>query len=527
MKQRKYLFIALMLLAPLLIAQSQEGGTTATFNPYGSGSSLSVDTTGAADGSGSLPVITPSLLYTMALQSWIAQGTYSISPALGGFDSTFWKIVSDNRFQFGSGNLLLDSNTTSFGTANAILAGAYGSSIGGGSSNYSGFGPYNVVAGGFRNYASYGYASVGGGNQNAANALYSTIPGGYNNLIHNGAQSATVWGESCSANNGARYSTVGGLQSSATLIGGTPYAAVALGKRCVVGDSSGVAFGSYNLASGPASTAFGTSCTASGRGSLAAGIDNIANAIGAVTLGNNNTNNDDYTFVFGYGNTANAHPASSFNAITGGQNNATGFKYNFIGGGASNYCGRDYRGQLNAIPGGYGNLVGSTEFPYVWHAVAMGKEALAYHNGAIAHATGNFASEGDAQKIELNMRNATADATPDTLYLDGNGIGVEPPNMSYAVVDTGATWTFTATVSARSDGGASASYIIHGTIENVAGTTAIIGTNTEAHSSEDDAAWDCSVVANDDLDCLVILVTGAESVNIRWHAIVNISQVQW
>ena len=68
---------------------------------------------------------------------------------------------------------------------------------------------------------------------------------------------------------------------------------------------------------------------------------------------------------------------------------------------------------------------------------------------------------------------------------------------------------------------------IQGVIENVGGTTSFIGSPTVTELGEDNAAWGVAVEADDGNDALVIKVTGASAVWIRWVASVRTVEVSW
>ena len=89
------------------------------------------------------------------------------------------------------------------------------------------------------------------------------------------------------------------------------------------------------------------------------------------------------------------------------------------------------------------------------------------------------------------------------------------------------TWTFDILVTARSDSGQSAGYSIRGVIENVGGNTAIVGTLSEEVLGEDDTTWGVTVEADNATNSLVINVTGAAGVNVRWVATVRTAEVSW
>ena len=66
---------------------------------------------------------------------------------------------------------------------------------------------------------------------------------------------------------------------------------------------------------------------------------------------------------------------------------------------------------------------------------------------------------------------------------------------------------------------------MYGVIENVSGTTALVGTLTKITLGEDAPAWDANAEADNTNDALVIKVSGAASTTIRWVATVRTAEV--
>ena len=54
---------------------------------------------------------------------------------------------------------------------------------------------------------------------------------------------------------------------------------------------------------------------------------------------------------------------------------------------------------------------------------------------------------------------------------------------------------------------------------------AFVGTPTVTVLGESDAAWDCGVVANTSDGSLDVVATGKAATTIRWHAVVEWSEV--
>jgi hypothetical protein len=140
----------------------------------------------------------------------------------------------------------------------------------------------------------------------------------------------------------------------------------------------------------------------------------------------------------------------------------------------------------------------------------------------MAYASGRFSADGDAQTSLFVLRRTTTNATPAELFLDGSGARITVPS--------GRTMTFDILITARGVqplvGALSAGYHIRGVIENGGGTTAFIGgVPATTTLGEDVPAWDATVEANDTLDALVIKVTGAAAILVRWVAVVRKAEV--
>lgn len=204
---------------------------------------------------------------------------------------------------------------------------------------------------------------------------------------------------------------------------------------------------------------------------------------------------------------------STGDTIGGGVNNLNSGGYGAtIGGGVGNYIGS--RNSASTVSGGQFNTI-SDNAPYA--SIPGGLQAAARSYGQVAHASGQFASAGDAQTSTYVCRATTTDATQRELYLDESSQRI--------VLPENATWTFDILVTGRTPGAASAGYQLRGVIENNAGTTALIGTVNKTILAEDTAAWDVTAVADDTNDALIIRVTGAAGADIRWVASVRTVEV--
>lgn len=239
---------------------------------------------------------------------------------------------------------------------------------------------------------------------------------------------------------------------------------------------------------------------------------------------------------------------STYSIINGGSDNtiSANGSFNFIGGGYSNTISNYNSGDSNVICGGYDNTI---EGEYYGSAVIGGGygniisvsnneqripqaatipggyEAKATRYGELSHAAGKFAYAGDAQHTILIARKLTTNNTANVvLLLDNNGYVA---NKLELPVKT--TWTFEVKLSAYNDtDSAGGGWIFKGAIRSDgSGNTSIIGVGVTAESWLDAAMSGASadVVANDTTNSLDIRVTGLSGKNIRWVAVIDISQV--
>ncbi len=261
--------------------------------------------------------------------------------------------------------------------------------------------------------------------------------------------------------------------------------------------------------------------------------------------GNNWVKSDVYGAVIGGGGSSGAYNRVTGNhgTVSGGSNNEAAFRsvvgggysntitttawYGTIGGGSDNFMGGDYavisggysntvRSQSATIGGGEGNSVTGD-----YATISGGKEAAATLYGQWAYATGNFSTPGDGQTSQYILRRETPDNTYSyVLTLTGDGQAL--------TIAAGRTLAFEILVVGRSATGESAGYRFQGLIENVGGTTAMVGTApTATILGEDDPSWNASVTANNTLDSLQISVLGSATSAVRWVAIVKTVEVSW
>ncbi len=349
--------------------------------------------------------------------------------------------------------------------------------LGGYSGNWLTPGVYGtIVAGGgtslFLNRVTDNYGTVGGGKDNQAgdnastiaNTAYATVGGGYSNTA-SGAAATVSGGYSNTASGG--YAAISGGDSN-TASGG--YAAISGGSSNTASNSAAMVGGGYgNTASGYAATVGG------GYGNTASG------EYAAISSG---------TFNIASGSTATIGGGNS-NIASGGSATVSGGTFNTASG---NYA---------TVPGGFG--------------------AKADQSGQMAYANGGFGAppyNGNAQGSLYVMRRGAsmvAGAFYD-LFLDGSSARLSIP--------LNRTVSFDILIVGRNDVGASAGYRIVGLVENVGGTTALIGTPTVTVLGEDNVAWDARVLADNTLDVLLVQVA-TDGGTFRWVATVHTAEATW
>lgn len=346
----------------------------------------------------------------------------------------------------------------------------------------------------------------------------------------------TVWPTSAVDNALVRYDgTSGRLAQNSAIIatdsgdlqttGGNARGTNAVDLQTQRGASDQVASGQYSfLGGGQSNKASGdTSVVTGGVGGIASGSfsfvgggeTNQATGEGAsIVAGELNVASNDFAFVGG----GSQNTASGFgSSIVSGDNNTASADYGFVGGGQSNTV----SGQFASVVAGSTNTASATN-----SSVVGGSNGKADKYGQIAHSSGKFSAQGDAQTSELVWRNSTTDGTTTELFLDGSA--------SRATITQSFSWIFHIHVVGRDDAGNSAVWELKGGIKNNAGSTSLIGSVTTTLVGTDagiSATWgvvgSVAATADDTNDSLKIAVTGAAATNIRWVAHARIVEVKY
>jgi hypothetical protein len=282
----------------------------------------------------------------------------------------------------------------------------------------------------------------------------------------------------------------------------------------------------------------GTVSGGNARGQYAVDLQTLRNANTQVASGSYsvigggvvNTSSGDYSTVGGgVLNTSSGNTST----VGGGANNTSSGDYSTVGGGANNTSsgntstvgggfGNTSSGNYSTVGGGYGNTSSGTV-----STVGGGFGAKATRHGETSHASGIFSAAGDAQHTVLIARRDTTDATANVvLTLDGG----TPSSTNRLTLPAETTWSLGIKLAAYNDtDNTGAWWTIRGGVRrNAANGTAMIGSLIVERDSEGTmSGTSASIVADDTNEALEIRVTGLVSKNIRWVAVVDISQVSY
>jgi hypothetical protein len=381
----------------------------------------------------------------------------------------------------GNKNTINDSNYAFIGAGliNHIHETSNGAFIGAGVSN--------VVGTSGSGFAAAQSAIVAGNgnkiNTSVVNSTSSFIGGGQLNTINDSSTSAIV----------------GGSSNSITGISGTSLGNIIGGG---LGNSIGdgvVSMRGAGIFSGLTNSVFGGANPAVIVGGRTNVVDTSSDAI--IGAGRSNTvldNSDDSGIFCGNGSTIDASPQS------------------FVGGGESHSIDN---AAYATIPGGRENTVEAD------YGSASGFRSVANNYGAEVHASGYFATNGDAQGEELIWRGTTTDAAPTEIFLDGSSIQYIPDDSSSYILNV--------MLVARQTGGAAGTVgdslyeEIKLGISRTAGTTAGMtgGSQTQIAAAAGAAGWVVAGGIDGGTQAVTITVTGELNKDISWVATARIVKV--
>jgi hypothetical protein len=370
--------------------------------------------------------------------------------------------------------------------------------------------------------ASGQYSVIGGGRNNTASANYSIVGGGYAN---NSSQVATVicggYTNRCA---GLRGAVVGGTNNYITLNTNECFIGGGYGNEfefqvyqgVICGGFSNRIYGNNPLYTSYASFIGGglnneTSTSSTiysslpGGNVVVGGKDNLCNNYygrSSIVGGLSNTLSSDYAFIAG----------GRDNSITANESSVLGGHYNKV-----------YANKSSILGGAY-NTIASTAYQ---SSIIGGRDSKCSRLAEIAHSAGGFGGvKGTAQHSLFIARIATNSTTSTALTLDGSPV----VSANSITISAETTWTFNVKISAYNDtDNLGAGWNINGCIRrNAANGTALLGSNT-VDSWNEGAMSGCSatVIADDTNEALRINVTGLTSKNIRWVAVVDVSQVSY
>ena len=202
--------------------------------------------------------------------------------------------------------------------------------------------------------------------------------------------------------------------------------------------------------------------------------------------------------------------SATWSAVVGGNVNQATNNLTFIGGGLENVA----SGEFGVVGGGYQN----TASGYV-SAILGGFNGLADRRGLQAHASGQFAARGDAQRIRAVSRCKTTTNAAVEMALDGS--------TTYLTIPSGKViFCNIKVVGVKSDGAVVATYERQYAAKNVAGTSSevfapvTIGTDNASSTSLEVATVDAG-------DYIRIRPTGIASETWRWVASVDAVEVAY
>jgi len=385
------------------------------------------------------------------------------------------------------------------------------STIAGGQSNNAS-GNYAFIGGGQSNTASGSHSSIGGGQLNTAAGLGSFVGGGIYNRA-NGLRSVIVGGgfSSTSSNRTeSSYSFIGsGYSNTISSSGANDYGALIVagtGNTIGGGTAAVIVGGQSNSISKPEVNS-GNWCFIGGgqnnringpysnHGALVGGYNNTIGNGYSITLvgGANNTINGSGSFIGGGNqNTIGSYPSDA--ALTGGRSNtiSANGNYGHIGGGQSNTASATHTtvsgGQSNSSSGSYSSVLG-------------GLSANSNLYGQVAHASGQFSAQGDAQAHELIWRREITGTAQTELFLDGSSIAAILPGTNTVwngIIDITSICTVTGDGTTVVGDVAATAYKV--TIKRIGTTTSLVGGVQEIGITNADASMSTAVFTIDNND---------------------------
>lgn len=229
----------------------------------------------------------------------------------------------------------------------------------------------------------------------------------------------------------------------------------------------------------------------------------------------------------GIGSSSSSYGASAVQAVAiGYRANASGLQALAIGGNTNSATGTiatAVGGQQNSV-GGTGSVVlsgfdNATSNNYC--TITGGQKARATHHGEVAHASGNIATQGDAQYFTLNAFAQISGAATAELFLDTAG-------SARATLPNDASWAFDITIVIRrtDTDGFSARFKRSGCIDRNtnAASTALVSTVDTIGTDKNDSTYAVTISADTTNGSLKVEVTGVSGHTINASARIDIVQ---
>jgi hypothetical protein len=194
----------------------------------------------------------------------------------------------------------------------------------------------------------------------------------------------------------------------------------------------------------------------------------------------------------------------TYAVVGGGQANGARGVHSFIGGGTFCFAASQY----SSVIGGnssYATAISSTSLG--------GERTDARRYGQLAHASGQFSAQGDAQWFLHEMRCKTTTNAAVEMFLNGSStrLVLTANYVLHCRVQI---------VGSKSDGSAVARYDRQVTIKRVTNTTSLVG-SVITLGTDEAAGTSIAITADDTNEALAITATGVTSETWRWLAIVQ------
>ncbi len=256
-------------------------------------------------------------------------------------------------------------------------------------------------------------------------------------------------------------------------------------------------------------------------GTISGGANNVAADWSVVSGGSDNEATGSMSTVGG--GTLNLALGELSTVGGGGSNSASGRYATIAGGGSPLHLGRGNAaaGDWSSIGGGADNYAMATASTIPGGAQAHARDygQFAYASGAFSDSTGiEVAGTAQFSLYVLRYDVSAEDEAAYVLKLDGYREHISVP-ISHTIA-------FDILITARSEGGESAAWTIHGAVENTRGTTRLLGIPVITTLSND-PGWETYVQADDATDSLLIWIHSFSETPVRWVAVVRAAQVGW